>query len=221
MCAGVVMLCLGTAAVAKPGDPVWVGFTGKEKVAIMAPDVEVSLLTAGGLLEPNQEWTANARQQLSLALTDGLKARGVAIVESSAIDASATASLQHLHAVVGEAALWHRRKGVLALPTKKDAFDWTLGSAATYLADTHGVDYALFLFARDSFSSGGRVAMTLLLGLPGGTQHAFATLVNARTGDIVWLDANYSQFGDIRDGDGAHKLIESLFKTLPAGPGGQ
>jgi len=42
---------------------------GPVKVLLMPPDVELSELTAGGLLEPKAEWTERAREHIQGALS--------------------------------------------------------------------------------------------------------------------------------------------------------
>ena len=80
-------------------------------------------------------------------------------------------------------------------------FDWTLGELAVQYGAQSGYDYALFLYARDSFSSSGRVALQAvgvsgvhrgrLRHAAGRYATAFASLVDLKTGELVWF--NYMQ----------------------------
>jgi hypothetical protein len=220
-----LLLCanVSEASQPKPGDPVWNGPTSGYKILVMRPDVEVSLLTAGGLLEPNQEWTDQARSHLRTGIVDVAALRQVSIVEiesASAISADTIAAAENLHEAVARSVLMHRRGAPMALPTKKTNFDWTLGETVAPLRDVSQADYAFFLYARDSFSSAGRVIMQLFsaaagIGVSGGQQIGLASLVDLKTGAIVWQDLNASQFGDLRKPEGARDLIEDLFESLP------
>lgn len=206
----------------KPGLPVWAGPVGGTRLLIMKPDVEVGLLTAGGVMEPNQVWTEQATQNLLKAVGVAAGARGIATVDGmapppvpAALDDAQRNAIVHLQSVVGMEALLHGVGGPAVLPTKKARFDWTLGPEAGALRDGYGADYALFLYARDSFSSTGRVVMTLLIGVPGGQRSGFGSIVDLRTGDIVWIKANVSIAGDLRTEAGALDLIDDLFRSLP------
>jgi hypothetical protein len=127
---------------------------------------------------------------------------------------------------VGQAILMHKYNAYMALPTKQSAFDWTLGESATRYGIASGYDYALFLHARDSFSSGGRVALQAvgMLGcvvgvcvIPaGGSQVAFASLVNLKTGEVVWFNHLYSAVGDIREQQGADEMVAKLLDSMKA-----
>jgi hypothetical protein len=84
----------------------------------------------------------------------------------------------------------HKFSRQAALPTKDGVFDWTLGEIAVQYGRESGYDYALFLYARDSFASNGRVALQAvgylgcMVGVcavaPGGSQTAFASLVDLK-----------------------------------------
>ena len=88
------------------------------------------------------------------------------------------------------------------------------------LRDATGADYALFTYVRDSYTSGGRVAMRVigfvLLGgdIGGGYQIGLASLVDLRTGLVVWHNLLIDQTGDLRDETGARETADDLLKGL-------
>ena len=95
----------------------------------------------------------------------------------------------------------HTLAETTALPTKKE-FDWSLGSGTRALADEYDADYALFVTMRDSFASGGRAALIVFgailgVGIRGGSRYGFASLVDLRTGDIVWFNQLASGLGNV------------------------
>ena len=132
--------------------------------------------------------------------------------------------LNKLHQVVGQSVLMHKFTPMAMLPTKKDVFDWTLGELATQYGAQSGYDYAFFLYARDSFSSSGRAALQAVGALgcivgvcvipPGGTQQAFASLVELKTGKLVWFNHVISATGDIRTQAGANALVDKLLEGM-------
>lgn len=195
------------------------------RVLIMPPDIELSELTAGGLLEPNAAWTATGRSNVDAALDDVLAESGTRVLRYRPLNEDITYDQAHvpivkLHEAVGGSILLHKYTPGLALPTKKDRFDWTLGPGVAVLRDTYDADYALFVFFRDSFASGGRVAVIVLaavlgVGVQGGTQTGFASLVDLRTGNIVWFNRMASGVGDLREPDSARGATENLLEDVP------
>lgn len=206
---------------------------GRYSVVVMRPDVNVSLLTAGGQLEPREDWTEQARANVLAELKSQQSARGgaVYVVESAeelgAGEAGQLVQLDRLHEAVGRSIQLHKYTPGLSLPTKKSVFDWTLGRLAIDYGKTSGHDYALFLYAEASFSSGGRVALQAVSFLgcvvgvcympPGGQQVAFVSLVDLKTGHVVWYNYLLSTIGDIRTVEGARKLVENLIGKMKAG----
>jgi hypothetical protein len=202
---------------------------GSYKMVVMRPDISVSVLTAGGTVEPREDWTNTAREQVLAALQKQQLARGgstrVALTrEDAGGSPEQVLELERLHEVVGQSIRIHKYSPYGALPTKKDKFDWTLGELAVQYGGSSGYDYALFLFARDSFSSSGRQALQALgfLGcvvgvcmMPGGgIQAGFVSLVDLRTGHVVWFNHLVSGVGDIRTPEGASKIVNQLLAGM-------
>ncbi len=199
---------------------------GKVSVLLMPADVELSLLTTGGLLEPNAEWTEQGRQNVIAALKAEMAERNIEAV-SYADDSDPTyqiaatdEQLVKLHEAVGGAIMTHNYLPGQTLPTMKDRFDWTLGAGARQLREAHEADYALFVYAEDSFSSDGRVALNIALallgaGVHGGRQVAFASLVDLDDGRVVWFNVLQSGGGDLRDPKLARQAIDQLLDSSP------
>lgn len=199
---------------------------GEVAVLLMPADVELSLLTTGGLLEPNAEWTEQGRQNVVAALKEEMAERRVAVV-SYADDndpayqvATVDEQLVKLHEAVGSAIMLHNYLPGQALPTMKDRFDWTLGGGVRQLREAHSADYALFVYAEDSFSSDGRVALNIALailgaGVHGGRQVAFASLVDLDDGKVLWFNVLQSGGGDLRDPKLARQAISQLLDSSP------
>ncbi len=199
---------------------------GRLTVLLMPADVELSLLTTGGLEEPNAEWTEQGRRNVIAALQDEMAERNIDVVHyGDASDPSYQIAEEHLqlvklHEAVGGAIMVHNYVQGFALPTKKDRFDWTLGEGVRDLREQHDADFALFVYAEDSFSSEGRVALNIALvllgaGAHGGHQVAFASLVDLNSGDVVWFNVLTSTVGDLRDPKLARETIDKLLDSSP------
>lgn len=197
-----------------------------KKILIMAPDVELSLLTAGGLQEPNALWTAAATNYVTEFTAQYLTKLGheVAIYKDGAHDLRADMSqdLINLHEAVGKSIFLYQYPGMFQLPTKKSGkFDWKLGASVRAIGDAYGADLGLFFFVRDSYSSGSRVAAQVLMAalfgahLQGGTQVGFVSLVDMKNGDILWYNRLISTSGDLRTFEPAFNATESLLENIP------
>lgn len=196
------------------------------RVLLMPPDVEAYEVTAGGLLEPNAAWSEAARRNLARAIGDILAERNARLVhyetlaEGVALLAPEHRQLVKLHDAVGRAIMLHKYVDRFQLPTKDDAFDWTLGEGVAALRENYAADYALFVVFRDSFASAGRVAVIAVaalfgVGVGGGQQLGFASLVDLETGEIEWFNIMQSGVGDVREAEGARQAAADLLDELP------
>lgn len=201
------------------------------KLVVLEPDIQVAVLTAGGLMEPRQDWTDTARGHVVAALKNQQKARGGSITiatnaQEAGGDPIALIELARLHTAVGNTIKLHKYSGI-SLPTKEDRFDWTLGDLAIDYGTVSLYNYALFIHAQDSFSSGGRVALQAagflgcMVGVcvipQGGMQVAFASLVDLQTGQVVWFNFLASSVGDIRTKEGAKTMVDHLLTSMELG----
>ncbi|HJR72342.1 MAG TPA: hypothetical protein VJ806_01725 [Luteimonas sp.] len=199
-------------------------------VVLVEPDIELSELLAGGAAEPRKEWTQAARQLYPQAARDLLQAQGIALRPDFAIPADAgpenrLRQLYLLNQAVSLSVLqYSRSRGTGPLRNKRGKFDWTLGPGVADLRQATGADYALFTYIRDSYTSGGRAAMRvvgfLLLGgdIGGGTQIGLASLVDLRSGQVVWHNLLLDQTGDLRDAPGARETAGDLLKEMRGKP---
>jgi hypothetical protein len=190
------------------------------RIVVMPLDVELSQLTAGGVQEPHAEWTDAALKHMRAALEDEARVRKVRLVafqpdHGSPADRETSLDLVKLHRAVGGAVLVHQYLPGLALPSKDGKLDWSLGPAVAAIARSHDADYALFLFVRDSYATAGRVAVMVVgallgVGVAGGSQVGFATVVDLKTGDIVWFNRLVRPQGDLRTPEAAAETVKAL-----------
>ena len=217
------------ADVTRPG---FVLPAGEARILVFRPDIAVGAQTTGGMNEPNAEWTRTARANLLAALVKAPAMQGNRVTIAPEPTDSRDAVLDDYTALfktVAQAAFSHKMFPGNRLPTKKSDFDWTLGEGAAALKSLGG-DYGLFFFTYDSYGSTGRKVaqvLGLLLGgglIPAGVHVGYAGLVDLKTGDLVWLNADTGIGGDPRDAAGADKRMAQLLEDFPrkagAGPTG-
>jgi hypothetical protein len=201
------------------------GFTQLPKsaqVVIMPVDVELYSLSAGGVPEPRADWTATALGHMKNAVAAKTAAIGLNATTMDEQAADEFAEQVGLHAAVARSiALHHSLGGVWALPTKEGRLDWSFDDSMKPLQDKTGARYALFIWVRDSYASAERkaamVAMALLgVGLTGGTQTGYASLVDLETGRVLWFNRLARARGDLREGESASESIDALLAGFPA-----
>src|SRR4051794_9452841 len=214
---------------------------GDYRLLVLRPDVSVGSLTTGGMVEPRADWTDQARTNIVAALKAQQASRGgkLQILERrkdlAGVPEQEVADFERLFYAVGQSIVIHKYLGDY-LPTKRrQGLDWTLGEDAVALGRKTGYDYALFLHAEDSVASRGRVALGVL-GLAGcfvgfcapnvgGQQQLdYASLVDLRTGDVVWFNVVLAEsqvpgikFGDLRTQQGAEQMVERLLGRMKPG----
>jgi len=213
---------------------------GDYRLLVMRPDVTVNALTTGGMAQPRADWTEQARANVIQALRAQQGGSGGKVLvlarrsELPGISADQVADLERLHYVVGQSIALHKYSGA-ALPTKRGkGLEYTLGEDAVSLGRRTGYDYALFVYAEDNIASTGRTALQVLgvagcfIGFcapsGGSNQFAYASLVDLRTGEVVWFNvlSTGSQlpgvtFGDIRKPEGAAQMVDRLLGRMKPG----
>lgn len=214
---------------------------GHYRLLVLRPDVTVGSVTTGGMIQPRADWTEQARTNLVAALQAQQAANGGRIFVAARRDSVAgvppaeVADLERLQAAVTMSIALHRYAGY-ALPSKRHrGLDYTLGDDAVRFGREAGYDYALFLHAEDSFAEQGRVALQVLgiagcfIGfcapnVGGGGELAYASLVDLRTGEVVWFNLLTAgtqvagiKMGDIRSPAGASQMIERLMGRMTPG----
>jgi hypothetical protein len=198
-----------------------------EKTALLiAPDVAVSEISAGGVVEKIPEWGKTAARHVTNALRRiGLGPKlhlsdlpPLSDAEQHALDQhvalyNVVAINVHKNSLSG-AELWTKR-------LQSGLTDYTVGPGLAFLADKTGADTALIVIARDAESSGERKAVIVLgalfgVGMPTGNTFAVAGLIDLRSGRLLWQSYDSSISSDLRVADDADKLVQGLFNSYPA-----
>ncbi len=199
-----------------------------KKILLMRPTMRVGEQSTGGMFEPNADWTDQARANMGVAL-DGLqRSLGNEVIVAPPVygeDARVLNEHMALFAAVSQAVIQYQFFVGNRLPTKKrdnkaEVFDWSLGKGVASLPGAEGADYALFIYNRDVYGSTGRKMLQLVgalagVGVSSGEHVGYAGLVDLKTGDLLWLNADAQMGGDVREQDGAEKRIRQLLEDFP------
>jgi hypothetical protein len=223
----VVMLWLTTLGVVQAQQlgrlaPGFTTLSAGAKVALAPVDVELFELSVGGVPQPKAEWTQAAIKHIGTALQAHLNKLGASLQTIPEGQADEHHELLALNGAISQAiAIHHSMQGAVnSLPSKEGKLSWSFGDAVKPLQQTTGADYMLLVWVRDSYSSPERkaaiVAAALLgIGLPGGIQAGFSTLVDMKTGDVVWFNRLVSMTGDLREQGAAANVINGLLTGFP------
>jgi hypothetical protein len=196
------------------------GLTKDAKVVITPLDVELFSVSGGGVLEPKADWTQAAQQHMRAALHERAQALGLGTNEMDAAKADELAEMLALHGAVARSMAIHHN-GVLKLPTKQGKLDWSFGDALKPMAEATGARYALFTWVRDSYASAERVAAMVVLalvgvGVGGGAQVGYASLVDLHSGQVLWFNQLTRASGDLREAAKAAESVGALLSGFPA-----
>ena len=193
-------------------------------VVVFRPDVQVGTFTTGGVDEANADWTTTARQLIEASLRRNNSVAGAKIVfpaDPEGDDGAYLAEYRSLFTAVANAIQQYKLFPGNRLPTKKGTvFDYTLGNGTSRIAQMTGADYALFVFTHDAYGSSGRKTAQIFGAMFGiaivpGIHIGYAGLVDLKTGDVIWLNADPQMGGDVRTPEGADKRVRQLLNGFP------
>lgn len=191
------------------------------KLVLVNPEVSLGLLNAAGLTEPRDDWSKEAAQNLTEQLGAALQAKGHSAggFDPASDSTKRLDQILKLNYAVGQS-IQTFGYGFITLPSKP-TFDWTLGEGVSEFRSKTGADYALFVNARGNYASGGRVGTMVMMSMVGvsiplGSQSVQLSLVDLKTGQIVWYNVAVAGPGDdMRNDQGAKSLVTNLLKDIP------
>jgi hypothetical protein len=191
------------------------------RTVLLPVDVELFSLSAGGVAEPKADWTAAAQKHMDRELRARLALSRLDLTVLDEKAADEFAEQVGLHAAVARSInLHHGVAGNWALPSKQGRLDWSFDDAMRPLQARTGARYGLFIWVRDSYASAERKAAMLALallgvGIAGGSQLGYATLVDLQTGQVLWFNRLARASGDLREEKSATESIDSLLAGFP------
>jgi hypothetical protein len=222
------LLMLPMAAMAQEKTGTKEGFAlapGSVKIALLDPNIRVGEQSTGGLFEPNADWTQQARENLEREITRALGTLGNEVVRVDLNTTPQGENLRRYNALFGAVAssvVEYQFFPGNRLPTKKQekSLEWTVGPGLRDVLALEGYDYVLLIRTSDAYGSGGRKALQIVGLLAGvsvtsGEHIGMAGLIDVKTGDLVWLNADLQMGGDPRTPDGATKRVSQLLEGFP------
>ena len=227
----VLALLISIPATAQDKNGIKPGFVlkpGTVHIILMRPTIKVGAQSTGGMFEPNADWTAQARENITRALNDAQTSIGnqvTAYDEGESGEGPAASQYGYLFNALADSVIEYQFFHGNRLPTKvrKGQFDWSMGPELAKLKSLSSADYALFINTHDEYGSTGRKVLqivALLGGIPvtSGVHVGYAGLVNLKTGELVWLNADRQMGGDVRTPEGAQKRVRELLRGFPGRP---
>ena len=223
-----VMLLLSPAASASDSSknlaPDFTNLPAHARILVAPPDIELFEISTGGVPEPRADWTTAARQFVHAEIERRRAGLGVDTVELDEATADEFGELLNLHAAIAQSIALHHF-GPVPLPTKNGRLDWSFADAFKPLEERTGARYGLFIWIRDGYSSAGRYAAMafaalLGVGLGGGQQSAYASLVDLDSGRVLWFNRVVRVHGDLRQASSAGETVDALLKNFPAAQAG-
>lgn len=198
---------------------------GTARIILMRPTIRVGSQSTGGMSEPNADWTAQAKEHIGKALGEAQSKLGNEVVsydEGLSGEGPVTSQYGNLFSAVANSVIEYQFFPGNRLPTKKrsKAFEWGVGPGLTQLQSLKNADYALFINTRDDYGSTGRKMLQVFAAMGGvsvtsGVHVGYAGLIDLKTGELVWLNADRQMGGDVRTPDGAVKRVRQLLEGFP------
>jgi hypothetical protein len=225
--AAALLFCMSAAGAAQERSAIKPDFAfptdRQPTIVVFRPEVQVGTLTAGGVDEPNADWTGSARNLIEEAMRRNDTVSGAKIVfaaDPEGDDGAYLAEYRALFRAVAQSIQIHKLFVGQRLPTKRETFDWTLGEGTQRIAQMTGADYALFFFTHDAYGSAGRKTAQIFGAMLGvaiipGVHIGYAGLVDLKSGDVIWFNADPQMGGDVRTAEGADKRVGQLLDGFP------
>lgn len=210
------------------------GFTlrpGTARIVLMRPSIRVGSQSTGGMYEPNADWTAQARENITRALSSVQSSLGNQVIvydEGTTGEGPVATQYGNLFGAVSQSVIEYQFFVGNRLETKKrkNSFEWSVGDGLAKLQSLQGADYALFINTQDAYGSTGRKMLQIFAAMGGvsvtsGVHVGHAGLIDLKTGELVWLNADRQMGGDVRTPEGATKRVNQLLEGFPGRSTGQ
>jgi hypothetical protein len=226
---GVLALCLG-GCVETPKPPTVKAILNwhrrERRIVVIRPDVVLGLVTTGGLIEPQADWSEAARGLIVADIVRRVENKGVQAVVLDALTDPQDGQMVRLYSAL---VAGPDGPGTRADLRKHAELVDSLGEGTQALEDRFGADYGLFLTLRDNYTSSGRVASNVaasivILALSAGrargptsdaSRLARVSLVELHTGTVVWTETHSGVKGNLREAEDADRFVDNLLKEMP------
>ena len=195
-----------------------------KKILLLPPQMFVAELSAGGVIQRQDDWTRQANKNLLVGaetyFRENTQFEAVQMPRLNEEEAGTVESHIGLYDRLAHAIYIYGRGEDSGWQHKKAEWDYTLGEGLVFLRDKTGADTALIFTGADIISTGGRkaaFAIGLLLGvnIPIGQSFISVGLADLKTGEIRWMAYDQSMSLDSRDPAAVQELVKDFFKTYP------
>jgi len=203
-----------------------------KKILLAPPQVKAYEISAGGMSQQKDDWSAQAAGNVSQALITRLGGSGltVAVLTPDGANEQELREVQALYTAVAQSILTHTYSGnnnPNYFPEKKNQFDYSLGSLNTLLKDEGG-DALLLVYGVDQFASAGKKALNVLgnitgvlaaavtgvVILPRGEGTVLQMALADRDGRILWYNVRNGS-SDLRDPSHCSEFVDSTLDAFP------
>lgn len=194
------------------------------KILLMPPQMFVAEMSAGGVIQKQDDWTKQANENLLAAAETHARENGrfetMRMPALSPEEAEIVESHIGLYDRVASAIHAYGQGRDTGWELKKSEWDYTLGDGLAFLREKTGADSALIFVGADIISTGGRKAaftVGLLIGIaiPLGQSFITVGLADLKTGEIQWLSYDQSMSMDSREAGEVENLVRDFFETWP------
>jgi len=195
-------------------------------VGLLPPDIKIYELSAGGVTELRDEWSAAGRDAVVQGLTEVFTERGIAI-KPLTVDRDQQRTVDDvtvLYRAVSSSIIEHTYK-MHPFHTKLERFEYSVGAVDTLLQKSQA-DALVIVYGVDEISTNGRKALRgvgLVLGTVTGQPVVSSgmTALNIalvdRSGAVLWYKIAGDSGGfDLRDAKSARSFVQRLVADFPA-----
>ena len=211
-CAAPSQVYHSTDAIAPPLEP---------SLVTLPPDVLISKYTAGGVAEPQADWSETVSANMKASLHSYLFSNSVRFTEyPTALEDMDVDTIRQLNVLLDAIELRHVKASDLGGDR-----DYKIGDAERERLSRFGTDYALLIAFKANRATAGRHAVAILsavagIGVETSTVRFRSVLIDLRDGHIKWANFDDAARQDVGDpltasGEKWEKAIAHLLREFP------
>ncbi|HBG62051.1 MAG: hypothetical protein A2Y03_06630 [Omnitrophica WOR_2 bacterium GWF2_38_59] len=206
-------------------------FKEKKRVLVLSPDMKIYKLTAGGVDQYQEDWSFESNKYMKDEIKselDSFKTIDFAYLDTNSLgqaDKQFIDEQKSIYYTVASSVVVHTYEPALLMKHKLKDFDYTMGIELSEIKNIQDAEVILFVSGRNYIWTAGRASLAFLSGavglftgvylpVPAGKELLAASLVDVKTGDILWF--NYLAMpGDMRMEKTVRRLSKKLFRDFP------
>lgn len=190
--------------------------------AVVPPNIKLYSLSAGGVEELRDDWSAAGRDNVLKGIQESLKRQPVNL-KSPAPDRDTLETLEEVQALfrVVSQSILERTYSSYPFLTKVEHFDYSIGPIDKIL-QKYRADALILTYGFDQISTGGRKALQTVgailpfVGGPSSGATGLSVALVDRSGTILWYKIDGDRGGhDLRDPRSASKFVTAMLSDFP------